>query len=82
MLAATDRPAFREGFGPMPQGFDHFPFGNMNALRDRLASDAESETPRIAAVMVNQFRVKAVQNRCPRVSRMICASSVMKQAVW
>lgn len=56
MLAATDRPAFREGFGPMPEGFDHFPFGNMNALRDMLVSDAEQETPRIAAVMVESVQ--------------------------
>lgn len=52
MLAATDRPAFREGFGPMPEGFDHFPFGNMNALRDQLVADAEGDKPTIAAVMV------------------------------
>ena len=56
MLAATDRPVFREGFGPMPAGFDHFPFGNMNALRDRLVSDAESDTPQIAAVMVESVQ--------------------------
>ena len=36
MLAATDRPAFREGFGPMPGGFAHVPFGNLNALRAAL----------------------------------------------
>ena len=52
MLAATDRPVFREGFGPMPEGFGHFSFGNMNALRDRLAADAETGHPEIAAVMV------------------------------
>ena len=52
MLAATDRPMFREGFGPMPDGFDHFPFGNMNALRDQLIKDAERGSPEIAAVMV------------------------------
>lgn len=56
MLAATDRPAFREGFGPMPDGFDHFPFGNMNALRDRLAADAEKDHPEIAAVMVESVQ--------------------------
>ena len=56
MLAATDRPAFREGFGPMPEGFDHFPFGNMNALRDRLAADAESGQPEIAAIMVESVQ--------------------------
>ncbi len=56
MLAATDRPAFREGFGPMPEGFDHFPFGNMNALRDMLVADAETGTPKIAAVMVESVQ--------------------------
>ncbi len=56
MLAATDRPAFREGFGPMPDGFDHFPFGNMNALRDQLIKDAETGTPEIAAVMVESVQ--------------------------
>ena len=56
MLAATDRPVFREGFGPMPEGFDHFSFGNMNALRDRLAADAETGHPEIAAVMVESVQ--------------------------
>ena len=56
MLAATDREAFREGFGPMPQGFDHFPFGNMNVLRDRLIADSHSPQPEIAAVMVESVQ--------------------------
>ena len=56
MLAATDRPAFREGFGPMPEGFDHFPFGNMNALRDMLVADAETGSPKIAAIMVESVQ--------------------------
>jgi acetylornithine/N-succinyldiaminopimelate aminotransferase len=56
MLAATDRPAFREGFGPIPEGFDHFPFGNMNALRDQLVNDAEKDNPEIAAVMVESIQ--------------------------
>ena len=45
MLAATDRPQFREGFGPMPAGFDHVPYGNLNALRDALGPD-------VAAIMI------------------------------
>ncbi len=45
MLAATDKPLFREGFGPMPEGFDHVPFGNLNHLRDAMNDD-------IAAIMV------------------------------
>ena len=56
MLAATDREAFREGFGPMPQGFDHFPFGNMNILRDRLITDSNSPEPDIAAIMVESVQ--------------------------
>ena len=45
MLAATDRPAFRTGFGPIPDGFEHVAFGNLNALRDALGSH-------VAAVMI------------------------------
>ena len=45
MLAATDKPANRTGFGPMPDGFEHVAFGNLNALRDRMG-------PHVAAVMV------------------------------
>lgn len=45
MLAATDRPAFRTGFGPMPGGFEHVSFGNLNALRDAMG-------PHVAAVMI------------------------------
>ena len=56
MLAATDREAFRTGFGPMPQGFDHFPFGNMNVLRDRLIADSNSPEPEIAAIMVESVQ--------------------------
>lgn len=39
MLAATDRPVFREGFGPLASGFIHAPFGNLNALRDQLSEE-------------------------------------------
>lgn len=45
MLAATDKPANRTGFGPMPDGFEHVAFGNLNALRDRMGSH-------VAAVMI------------------------------
>lgn len=39
MLAATDRPVFREGFGPLASGFTHASFGNLNALRDKLSEE-------------------------------------------
>ena len=45
MLAATDKPANRTGFGPMPEGFEHVAFDNLNALRDRMG-------PHVAAVMI------------------------------
>ena len=45
MLAATDKPANRTGFGPMPDGFEHVAFGNLNALRDQIG-------PHVAAVMI------------------------------
>ena len=45
MLAATDKPANRTGFGPMPDGFEHVAFGNLNALRDRMGLH-------VAAVMI------------------------------
>ena len=45
MLAATDKPANRTGFGPMPDGFEHVAFGNLNALRDWMG-------PHVAAVMI------------------------------
>jgi acetylornithine/N-succinyldiaminopimelate aminotransferase len=45
MLAATDKPANRTGFGPMPDGFDHVPFGNLNGLRAALGDH-------VAAVMI------------------------------
>ena len=45
MLAATDKEVNRTGFGPMPGGFEHVAFGNLNALRDALG-------PHVAAIMV------------------------------
>ncbi len=35
-LAATDRPDFRAGFGPMPEGFSFVPFGDAEALAEAL----------------------------------------------
>ena len=45
MLAATDKAANRTGFGPMPDGFEHVPFGNLNELRAALGAH-------VAAVMI------------------------------
>ena len=58
MLAATDRPVFRTGFGPMPDGFDHVPFGNLNALRDKLG-------PNVAAVMIEPIQGEGGARQVP-----------------
>jgi len=35
-LAATGNHHYLEGFGPVVDGFDHVPFNNMNAVRDKI----------------------------------------------
>ena len=49
MLAATDKPPFRTGFGPMPSDFMHVPFGNLNHLRGVMSDE-------IAAIMVEPIQ--------------------------
>ena len=58
MLAATDRPAFREGFGPMATGFDHVPFGNLNSLRDAM-------NERVAAIFIEPVQGEGGANAAP-----------------
>ena len=69
MLAATDKPLFRDGFGPMPLGFEHVPFGNLNSLRDALSDD-------VAAIMVEPIMgeggIKVIPDWCLRELRKIC----------
>ena len=36
-LAATGRKKYREGFGPDVEGFHHVPFGDLNAVKDKLS---------------------------------------------
>lgn len=36
MLSATGNEKYLAGFGPAVEGFDHVPFGNMNAVRDAI----------------------------------------------
>ena len=37
MLSATGNAKYLDGYGPRVDGFDHVPFGNMNALRDAIS---------------------------------------------
>ena len=48
-LAATGQPAKHEPFRPMPDGFDHVPWGDLDAL-------AEGMTPEVAAVLVEPIQ--------------------------
>lgn len=38
-LAAGTNEKHREGFGPMPEGFDHVPFDNLNAMRAAITDE-------------------------------------------
>ncbi len=42
MISATGNAKYLEGFGPPVQGFDHVPFGNMNAVRDAIGPNTGS----------------------------------------
>lgn len=58
MLAATDRPVFRTGFGPTPAGFEHVSFGNMNALRGAMGEH-------VAAIMIESVQGEGGARRVP-----------------
>jgi acetylornithine/N-succinyldiaminopimelate aminotransferase len=49
MLSATGNPKYLDGFGTPVDGFDHVPFGNMNALRDAI-------TPQTAGILVEPIQ--------------------------
>jgi acetylornithine/N-succinyldiaminopimelate aminotransferase len=48
-LAATGNPKYLDGFGPVVEGFDHVPFGNMNAVRDAIG-------PQTAGILVEPIQ--------------------------
>jgi acetylornithine/N-succinyldiaminopimelate aminotransferase len=49
MLSATGNAKYLNGFGPPVDGFDHVPFGNMNAVRDAI-------TPQTAGILVEPIQ--------------------------
>ena len=49
MIAATGNPKYLAGFGPPAEGFDHVPFGNMNAVRAAI-------TPETAGILVESIQ--------------------------
>ncbi|WBV42634.1 aspartate aminotransferase family protein [Pseudoroseomonas cervicalis] len=68
-LAATGNAKYLEGFGPAPEGFDHVPFGNMNAVRDAIG-------PNTAAIMIEPIQgeggVRPAELRFLRELRAVC----------
>lgn len=57
-LAATGQPKYHDGFGPMPEGFVHLPFGDVDALAAEL--DAT-----VAAVLVEAIQGEGGVNPAP-----------------
>jgi acetylornithine/N-succinyldiaminopimelate aminotransferase len=49
MLSATGNAKYLDGFGTPVDGFDHVPFGNMNAVRDAI-------TPQTAGILVEPIQ--------------------------
>ena len=68
-LAATGNPKYLAGFGPVVEGFDHVPFGNMNAVRDAIG-------PNTAAIMIEPIQgeggVRPADLRFLRDLRAVC----------
>jgi acetylornithine/N-succinyldiaminopimelate aminotransferase len=69
MLSATGNEKYLAGFGPPVDGFDHVPFGNMNAVRDAI-------TPATAGVMIEPIQgeggVRPADLRFLRELRAVC----------
>ena len=68
-LSATGNPKYLAGFGPPVEGFDHVPFGNMNAVRDAIG-------PNTAGIMIEPIQgeggVRPADLRFLRELRAVC----------
>ncbi len=69
MLSATGNEKYLAGFGPAVTGFDHVPFGNMNAVRDAIG-------PQTAGIMIEPVQgeggVRPADLRFLRDLRAVC----------
>jgi acetylornithine/N-succinyldiaminopimelate aminotransferase len=58
MLAANDRPLFREGFGPSAQGFTHVEWGNVESLKKLIGKH-------VAAILVEPVQGEGGARKAP-----------------
>jgi acetylornithine/N-succinyldiaminopimelate aminotransferase len=69
MISATGNAKYLAGFGPPVEGFDHVPFGNMNAVRDAITRET-------AAIMIEPVQgeggVRPADLRFLRELRAVC----------
>ena len=59
MLAANDRPLFREGFGPSAQGFTHVEWGDIESLRNKIGKH-------VAAILVEPVQGEGGARKAPK----------------
>ena len=58
MLAANDRPLFREGFGPSAQGFTHVEWGDIKSLKNKIGEH-------VAAILVEPVQGEGGARKAP-----------------
>ena len=59
MLAANDRPLFREGFGPKTPGFSHVVWGNIEDLEGKL-------NDKVAAILIEPIQGEGGARKAPK----------------
>ena len=59
MLAANDRPLFREGFGPSAQGFTHVEWGDIDSLKNTIGKH-------VAAILVEPVQGEGGARKAPK----------------
>ena len=59
MLAANDRPLFREGFGPSAQGFTHVKWGDIESLNSKVGKH-------VAAILVEPVQGEGGARKAPK----------------
>ncbi len=59
MLAANDRPLFREGFGPSAEGFTHVEWGDIESLKNKIGQH-------VAAILVEPVQGEGGARKAPK----------------